>query len=1210
MAGWQAYSGVLDSFLGQVFRGIQAAAQEHKCNLLIACGVGSARGTGLGRPAWPFFSPEVDFIPVGPWNTNGLIVIPPFAASEGKDFVKGLIERGFPLVFAGDRDTGPAVIIDNFGGIYQALTHLQEHGHRRIAFIAGREHHVHGDSGIRLRAYLSCVQELGLECDPALVRHGFHTYLGGRQAVERLLHQRVTFTAVLASNDESALGAMQALHEAGRLVPQDVAVIGFDDRIEARAQIPSLTTIHYPMFELGYLAVGLLTKAIEGIMEPEEIVRIPARLVVRESCGCSPDQLPFFSTPQSRLQTADGQYIDRDEVGLPFLAQHAIGDLLTLPSQKSVEEVVAAMAAAVYNESQQLSQQESAYLCCRLVDAFIASLEQGDPTTFRLALRQILERVSSLGEDLFAWQEALSILRQGIPFLVSSCPISLDIQGVEDYLHQARLVISEVSRGQSSRLSVRLSNSAEQLGQMTASFFAAQNETDLFSSLARSLPAFGIQQAAVAFYEKEAEDPVAWSILHAPASNLSGGMRFPTRQFPPPGLYPPERPFNLVILPLQEEDVYGFVAFEFGALEPCAIIVRQLSAALRGIRLYREAVHAKLIAEEANRLKSRFLSMVSHELRTPLNLITGLSNLLLQQSSLVSPEQCLVNRQDLERIYVGSQHLDSLIRDVLDLARSHMGQLKLVLEPVNISEVLADVAIIGEQLAYDKDLSWLAEIPPNLPLVLGDCTRLRQVALNLVYNAIKFTTRGQITLSAIKDNGLISVSVSDTGLGIPRHEQAAIFDEFHQSERTTARGYGGLGLGLAICKRLIDMHGGEISVYSTGEEGRGSTFSFTLPVYDYQVLAPPADLPTSHVVQVLLLTEDTSAGILLEQHLAQRGFGVRRHQVSEGNTWLARLLYDLPDVFVLDLSLASNRGWEILRALKENPATQNIPVLFYALEQEDDCGSVLEIDYLSKPIGTTALAEILAAQGLLQVGNEPTNEKTILVADDDPGILELHARIIEENLPGYQVLRAQHGREALDLIRQTRPDLVLLDLMMPEMDGFEVLEIIRQEELTRHIPVIIVTGQVLTTEDMARLNSRVASVLGKGLFNVAETLDHVTAALTHKRRPGSETQRIVLKAMAYIHTHYSGPISRRDMAAHIGLSERHLTRCFTQEVGMTPITYLNRFRVRQAIRFLEAGQNGITEIALKVGFSTSGYFTRVFREEIGVSPREYLQTRC
>jgi YesN/AraC family two-component response regulator len=278
-------------------------------------------------------------------------------------------------------------------------------------------------------------------------------------------------------------------------------------------------------------------------------------------------------------------------------------------------------------------------------------------------------------------------------------------------------------------------------------------------------------------------------------------------------------------------------------------------------------------------------------------------------------------------------------------------------------------------------------------------------------------------------------------------------------------------------------------------------------------------------------------------------------------------------------------------------------VLFYTLATDQEGGAFLEMDYLTKPMGSAELASTLASRGLLEC--DESTAKRILVVDDEPSMLEMHARIVQMQFPSCQVLRAQNGREALKVIREERPDLVLLDLMMPEMDGFGVLEAMQEDEANCDVPVVVLTGQVLTEEDVARLNRGVVSVLGKGLFSVEETLERIEAALMRRQRLGMGIQQIVRRAMGYIHEHYAEPISRDDVARHVGFSVRHLTRCFRQEVGVTPITYLNRYRVRQAKELLKAGEKSITEIALEVGFSSSGYFARVFRQEVGVSPSAY-----
>jgi YesN/AraC family two-component response regulator len=219
----------------------------------------------------------------------------------------------------------------------------------------------------------------------------------------------------------------------------------------------------------------------------------------------------------------------------------------------------------------------------------------------------------------------------------------------------------------------------------------------------------------------------------------------------------------------------------------------------------------------------------------------------------------------------------------------------------------------------------------------------------------------------------------------------------------------------------------------------------------------------------------------------------------------------------------------------------------------------------------------------------------------------MHARIVATWSPECRIWKARNGRKALEMIRSKRPDLILLDVMMPELDGFGVLEMLQRDRISRDIPVIVLTGQVLTQEDMARLNRGVTNVLKKGLFSMEETLAHVEAALARNKHLGSETQRLVRKAMACIHEHFSEPISLKEVARLVGISKEYLARCFHQEAGITLVTYLNRYRISHAKARLEAGEQDLTAIALEVGFSSGHYFSRVFRQEVGVSPSAYRQ---
>ena len=302
------------------------------------------------------------------------------------------------------------------------------------------------------------------------------------------------------------------------------------------------------------------------------------------------------------------------------------------------------------------------------------------------------------------------------------------------------------------------------------------------------------------------------------------------------------------------------------------------------------------------------------------------------------------------------------------------------------------------------------------------------------------------------DDEQIIVTVRDTGLGIPTNEQEAIFDEFRQSDRTARRGYGGLGLGLAICKRLVELHGGKITVQSTGEEDAGSTFYFTIPVAadrGQPLIQPQAN---HELPQALLLINDQVNGQAIEAHLHQQGIPLQVIPVNQTTDWLSYAVIAPPDMIILDQGLAVERGWEIVKLLKETPATRNIPVIFFALIDNGQGSSMLELNYLTKPVASSQLAEMLAAQGLLNGPVSNGKDKAILVVDDDFETLQLHSRMVAAHLPSYQILQAQDGREALQIIQQEKPNLVLLDLMMPEIDGMTVLDVMRQDEKTRQHP--------------------------------------------------------------------------------------------------------------------------------------------------------------
>jgi AraC-like DNA-binding protein/ActR/RegA family two-component response regulator len=611
------------------------------------------------------------------------------------------------------------------------------------------------------------------------------------------------------------------------------------------------------------------------------------------------------------------------------------------------------------------------------------------------------------------------------------------------------------------------------------------------------------------------------------------------------------------------------------------------------------------VAEEANQLKSRFLSMVSHELRTPLNLIVGLSEMAMRQPEKGGTHSLNILRKYHEQIYVSGQHLDRLIRDVLDLASSQVGQMKLICKPIDLVPELQDAAVMGEQLAEQKKLKFYANIPASLPIIWADKTRIRQVLLNLLSNAVKFTAHGEVTLFAEETPDGIHIVVKDTGLGISKDEQNKIFDEFQQTDRSMGQGYGGMGLGLSITRRLVEMHGGRIWVNSPGTEGSGSTFEVVLPIILAESFSIQADTSPGEG-KVLILTSQSGSVDDLSNHLTRQGFRVEELVISTQDFDISDWLKSPPGAVVLDMAPASEMGWEIIKSLKENPITQDVPVLFYSLMVEQDSGTVVEMDYLNKPIGIDELVNALKRHGLKSGRKEPP---TILVVDDEPGILDMHTQIIRSYMPECRVLTARDGIKALDLMRSVRIDLVLLDLLMPDLDGFGVIKTMQEEQTLRGIPVIVLSGQVLTKRDMLRLNQGVATVLGKGLFSSREVFERIENILARSSRLGSDGQRLVFQAMGYIHEHFKEPISRSDIAGHLNVNEQYLSRCFNKEIGIGPMAYLSRYRIEQAKRLLEEGKFSITQVALEVGLSSQSYFSRIFLQETGISPSAYQRGR-
>ncbi|WP_342235627.1 response regulator [Inquilinus sp. OTU3971] len=499
-------------------------------------------------------------------------------------------------------------------------------------------------------------------------------------------------------------------------------------------------------------------------------------------------------------------------------------------------------------------------------------------------------------------------------------------------------------------------------------------------------------------------------------------------------------------------------------------------------------------ATQATLAKSRFLANMSHELRTPLNAIIGLAEMLAEDAE----DQALTEfREPLDRVLRAGRHLLELINDVLDLSKIEAGRLDLHEEEIDLAALVADLAGASQPLAARNGNRLVVERPAGLGSMRADQTRLRQIILNLLSNACKFTEGGTVTLAVARDaeEGWVRFRVSDTGIGMTRDQLGRLFQEFTQADSSTTRRYGGTGLGLAISQRLAALMGGTIAVES--EPGVGTSFTVRLPagsVVTAEVIPGPAPAPVGTVAtmpdaaravadRVLVVDDDATVRDLMHRFLSREGFDVIT--AESGAEALAAARTQRPSVITLDVLMPDMDGWSVLQELKAAPELAGIPVIMVTIVDEKQKGIALGAsDYLNKPIDRARLAAILARHRSAAAAT-----RRVLVVEDDAAARMMMRRLLIGE--GWQVAEAGDGREALERMGRERPDLILLDLMMPEMDGFEFLAACRKVPEFGGIPVIIVTAADLTDHDHRRLNGGVEHILQKAAFEQHELLAQI-----------------------------------------------------------------------------------------------------------------------
>ncbi len=520
-----------------------------------------------------------------------------------------------------------------------------------------------------------------------------------------------------------------------------------------------------------------------------------------------------------------------------------------------------------------------------------------------------------------------------------------------------------------------------------------------------------------------------------------------------------------------------------------------------------ELLTARRDAEAANSAKSQFLANMSHELRTPLNAIIGYSE-MLQEDARDAEQEGLI--PDLAKIHAAGQHLLSLINDVLDLSKIEAGKMELYVESFDVAAVVADVASTVRPLIEKNGNALELHAGDGLGTMHSDVTRVRQVLLNLLSNAAKFTEEGTITLEVTRDADAAAgewlvFAVRDTGIGMTPEQLERLFEAFSQAEASTAAKYGGTGLGLALSKRFCEMMGGTIAVEST--EGSGTTFTAQLPVAISDAVgggapttaidaAPSLPDAADTAGTVLVIDDDATARALMGRFLGKEGFRVL--EAADGETGIALARREQPDVITLDVVMPGVDGWTVLSTLKEDPALSTIPVVMLTIVDDKNLGFALGAsEYLTKPIDRERLASVLARY------RRGSAAGAVLVVDDDAATRTVLRRTLAQE--GWRVVEAENGSVALDRVAAERPELVLLDLMMPEMDGFEFLAAFRELDGCRTLPVVVITGKDLTEDERRRLNGGVEWIVEKRGLDRDRLLSHLRE-LTAGRTPTSVEQ--------------------------------------------------------------------------------------------------------
>jgi signal transduction histidine kinase/CheY-like chemotaxis protein/HAMP domain-containing protein len=762
--------------------------------------------------------------------------------------------------------------------------------------------------------------------------------------------------------------------------------------------------------------------------------------------------------------SADQAYIERDPRIVALVESAGARSLLAVPMLKEGELIG---AIAIYRQEVRPFTEKQIDLVSNFASQAVIAIEN-----VRL-LTELRARTDELGQSV----EELRALGE----VTQAVNSTLDLQTVLSTIVSKAVQLSDTDAG-----SIYVHDEAQQEFQLQANYGMSDDliaalkdhHLDISGSVARTAK----HGEPVQFPDMRTEPPV-------PANELMLQAGYRAR------LLVPLMRFNEVMGALVvRRKAPG--EFSRNTIDLLRTFAAQSVLAIQNARLFQEIEEKGHQLELASQHKSQFVASMSHELRTPLNAIIGLTEMMVTNAARFGTEKA---SEPLKRVHRAGQHLLGLINQVLDLSKIEAGKLELNPESVNLAPLIDEVVGTARQLAQQNKNKLVVEAQEKLGMLTVDPMRLRQILLNLLSNACKFTTQGEVKLWVRKvadGRNWVEFAVADTGIGMTAEQQAKLFEEFTQADSSTARRYGGTGLGLAITRKLARMMGGDVTVQS--EPGKGSIFSVRLPAGADTAARSATNgsrAPSSECV--LVVDDDVTARELIAEHLKAEGFAV---VTAAGGLEGLKLAKELrPIAITLDVMMPDLDGWSVLAALRQDPELAEIPVIMITILDEHRRGVALgAAGYLTKPIDRERLSRMVSRF------RAPARQARVLLVEDDGTQRErLHGWLAGEQ---WIVQEAANGRDALALLKDSKPDVILLDLMMPEMDGFAVVAALQKEPRWRDIPVIVITARDLDAQDRERLNSGVQSVLVKETFRPADLVERIRRLARSKPEVGKQME--------------------------------------------------------------------------------------------------------